>query len=53
MGQYVLESFKAAEMTWDFFSGTGQNPQTFGPNSSQSMSMAASLLMANAMAAYL
>jgi hypothetical protein len=51
--QYVQESFTAAQMTWEFFSGTGQASRTFSPDSAQSMSMEASLLFANAMAAYL
>jgi RHS repeat-associated protein len=53
LDQYVDESFTAAQMTWEFFSGTGQNPQIFGPNSPQSMSMAASSLLSAAIAAYL
>ncbi len=36
-----------------FFSGTGAAYQTFNPGSPQSMAMTASLLVANAMAAYL
>jgi len=53
LDQYVQESFTAAQMTWQFFSGTGPGSQTFGPSSQQSMSMAASMLLDNAIAAYL
>jgi hypothetical protein len=49
----VQQTFTAAQMTWEFFSGTGPDNRTFDPTSSESYAMSESSLFSQAMAQYL